>query len=115
MNLIAEMQRLSKLLDKGVGALAQAGKDLAVAEHEYRIEVAKAWAKAPKGTVPEREAWVKAETADHRLERDLAESERVAATEAVRSRRTQLSALQTVANATRAEIDLGRYGQEPAA
>lgn len=114
MNLIGEMQRLSTLLDKGVGALNKAGKDLAVAEHQYRLEVAKAWAKAPQGTVPEREAWVKSETADSRLERDLAEAERVAATEAVRSRRTQLSALQTVANATRAEIDLSRFGQEVA-
>lgn len=113
--LTKEMLRLSTLLDKGVNVLSKAGRDLATAENAYRQAIARAWLEAPKGTVPEREAWVNGETADLRMERDLAEAERVAATEAVRSRRTQLSALQTLVNAMRSEQEMFRYGQEPAA
>lgn len=112
--LTQEMLRLSRILDRGVQVLAQAGKDVAVAEHDYRKAIADSWVRAPEGTVPEREAWVKGQCAPLRLERDLAEAERVAALEAVRSRRTQLSALQTVSNAFRAEAELNTYG-EPAA
>jgi hypothetical protein len=112
--LTREMLRLSDLLSKGVSALAKAGMDLANAEHEYRMGVAVAWSKAPQGTVPEREAWVAGETAGLRKARDLAEGNRVAATEAVRSRRTQLSALQTLVNALKSEQDMFRYGQDVA-
>lgn len=110
--LTREMLRLSRVLDEGIHALSKAGRDLATAEHTYRKSVAVAWAHAPKGTVPEREAWVQGETADKRLDRDLAESERQTALEATRSRRTQLSALQTVANAVRAEAEVGVYGPD---
>lgn len=112
--LLEEMLRLSRLIDRGVSALAQAGRDLATSEHDYRKAVSESWARAPEGTVPEREAWVKGDCASLRLERDLAEAERVAALEAVRSRRTQLSALQTVANAVRAEAEMAKYGPEVA-
>lgn len=112
---IDECMRLSRLIDRGVQALAQSGKDVATSEHEYRKAVADSWARAPDGTVPEREAWVKGECAPLRLDRDLAEAERVAALEAVRSRRTQLSALQTIANALRSEMDMNTYGPQEAA
>lgn len=113
--LIAEATRLSELIDKGVAAMTQAGHDYANAEHAYRIGKAKAWAKAPAGTVPERTAWVDAETADLRRERDIAEALRTSAWEALRSRRAQLSSVQTVANALRSEMDMAKYGPQEAA
>lgn len=112
--LTSEMLRLSTILDKGIAALSKAGRDVATAENVYRQAVSEAWVKAPEGTVPQREAWVNGQTAEKRLERDLADAERQAALEAVRSRRTQLSALQTVANAVRAEAEIGRYSPEAA-
>lgn len=110
--LVAEMSRLSGLIDNGVTALSKAGHDLADAEHAYRIQKAAAWSQAPDGTVPEREAWVNQRTADERRTRDKAEATRVAALEALRSRRTQLSALQTVANAYREDAAFSRTGPQ---
>ena len=107
-----EAERLSKMLDAGIEALRKYSIEMAEAEHALRIAVSAAWIQAPKGTVPQREAWVEAETADHKLALDLAESGRYTALEAVRSRRTQLSALQSILAAYRSEAELGRYGIE---
>ena len=101
-----EMTRLSRLLDAGIGTLASASKDSAEAEHALRKATAVAWAQAPKGTVPQREAWVEAETADLKRMLDLAEGTRYTALEAVRSRRTQMSALQSLMAAYRAEAEM---------
>lgn len=108
--LIREANRLSDKIDEGVRAMTGAGQRYAEAEHVYRIAKAKAWAKAPAGTVPEREAWVNAETADERRDRDLSESMRTAAWEALRARRAQLSALQSIMSAFKSEADLAKYG-----
>lgn len=101
-----EMQRLSRLLDKGIAALAEASHETAEADHALRKATAVAWAEAPKGTVPQREAWVEAETADLKRTLDVAEGTRYTALEAVRSRRTQMSALQSLMAAHRAEVEL---------
>lgn len=107
-----EMARLSRLLDQGLTALRDQARELADAEHDYRLAKAQAWMAAPAGTVPEREAWVNGETAKARSRRDLADGLRGAAVEAVRSRRTQVSALQSLLAAHREEAAFARTGPE---
>lgn len=105
-----EMARLSRLLDQGLQALRDQAREVAETEQAYRRLKAEAWVTAPEGTVPEREAWVNGKTADARFARDLAEGMRTAALEAVRSRRTQVSALQSLMAAHRAEAEFSRVG-----
>lgn len=107
--LVAEARRLSELLDRGVAALREAAVAYADAEHEYRRAKAEAYLRT-EGTVAEREAWTYAATGDLRRARDLADGQRLAALEAVRSRRTQLSALQSVLAAHRSEAEFERTG-----
>ena len=104
--MIHESDRLSRLIDGGIELLVSSSKDMAHAEHALRKATATAWAQAPSGTVPFKEAWVEAETADEKLALDIAESTRYNALEAVRSRRAQLSALQSIMAAYRAEAEL---------
>ena len=111
-DLAAEANRLSSKIDAGVQALSQAARGAAVAEMDYRQAKSVAWLKVRDGTVPERQAHVDAAVSDKRLARDIAEGERVTALEALRSRRAQLSALQSVAAAWRAEAEHARYGPE---
>jgi hypothetical protein len=106
--LTAEAWRLSGLLDKGVAALRQAGVDYAEAEHAYRSAKAMAYLETESGTVAEREAHVYALVGELARIRDLADGQKVAALEAVRSRRAQLSAIQSVLAAYRAESELAR-------
>jgi hypothetical protein len=102
------MSRLSRLLDRGLDALRDSARDYADAEQEYRKAKAQAWVSVPEGTVPERQAKVDAATAGLRHARDLADGMRQAALEAVRSRRAQISALQSLLNAHRAEAEFAR-------
>jgi hypothetical protein len=106
--MIHESERLSRLIDAGIESLVTASKDMAHAEHALRRATAVAWAKAPSGTVPLKEAWVESEVADEKLTLDLAETQRYNALEAVRSRRAQLSALQSIMAAYRAEAELAQ-------
>lgn len=111
--LTAEARRLSGLLDKGVDALRDTARQLADAEHAYRLARAQAYTTSPEGlTVDERKAHVDGVTADLRRERDYQDAFRQAALEAVRSRRTQTSLLQSVAAAARSEAEIGRYSPE---
>lgn len=103
-----EARRLSGLIDKGVIALHEAAQSVAHAEHAYRQAKAKAWLEAEGDLAREREAAVDALTADLRLARDLSEGARQAAIEALRSRRQQLSALQSILHATRSEMEMAR-------
>lgn len=114
MNLHAEVERLSRLIDQGVTALREQAATLAQAEHDYRLARAMAWPKTD-GTAKEREDQVNALTAPDRLRRDLAEGQRAAALEALRSRRQQLSAVQTLSNADREEAAFVRTGPRGAA
>lgn len=107
--LVAEMRRLSRLLDKGVTALREAAAEYAEAEDAYAAAKAKAYL-AADGPVEERKAHVADTTGVERLRALQADGYRQACLEAVRSRRQQLSALQSVARADRAEAEVGRYG-----
>jgi len=104
--MINESERLSRLIDAGIESLVKASKDMAHAEHTLRKATAVAWAAAPSGTVPYKEAWVESQTADEKLAFELGETERYNALEAVRSRRAQLSAIQSIMAAHRAEAEL---------
>jgi len=107
---IDEVERFNLLIDNGLQSLRQSTIDMANAEHAYRKAKAIAWHTAPAGTVPMREAWVDAETAEQRQALDLAEGSRSVALEAVRSRRQQLSAVQSLLAAHKAEADHVRTG-----
>lgn len=108
-DLVLEARRLSELLDKGIVALRQASVDWAHAEHDYRKAKAIAYLRTG-GTVAEREAHAESEVGALRLRRDLASGEAEAAREAVRARRTQLSSVQSLLNAHRAEAEFARVG-----
>jgi hypothetical protein len=111
-----EMMRLSRLIGEGVNEMRRQAGLYAEAEHDYRLAKSRAWIEAPrevdgfKITAGEREAWVDAKTADERKQRDIADGLRQTALEAVRSRRTQLSALQSYLAAERAEAEFARTG-----
>ena len=107
---LAEANRLSRLIDAAIDALKNTSVAFAEAEREYRRSKSRAWleCKALDMLAKEKEAWVDAESSDDRYRRDVAEGMRQAALEAVRSRRAQLSALQTFLNAERAEADFAR-------
>jgi hypothetical protein len=105
-----DMRRLFDLIDAGLKAVRDQATEFAEAEAAYRKAKAQAWLAAPAGTVPEREAFVNGNTADQRQRRDLADGMRQAALEAVRSRRGQVSALQSLLNAQRAEAEFVRTG-----
>jgi hypothetical protein len=106
--LTAEAWRLSQLLDKGVAALREAAVAYAEAEHKYREAKAMAYLETESGTVAEREAHVYALVGGYRRDRDLADAARLAALEALRSRRAQISAVQSVLSAHRSEAELAR-------
>lgn len=107
-DLIGEASRLSASLDAGVKTLAKAGQQVAHAEFEYRKAQAEAWLRAPEGTSPARQAWVDGEVASYRLTRDLAESERFAASSAIRARTAQVDMLRSILAAHKAEVNLAR-------
>lgn len=107
-----EIQRLSELIDEGIRTLVRSAQDVAQAEHDYRKAKAKAWVEAPPGTVPVRESWVDSETAELRMALDIAEGTRMASLEAVRSRRQQLSAVQSLLAAYKADADFHRTRPE---
>ena len=113
----AEIRRCSDLIDRGVTALREAATEAAEAEHDYRLAKSRAWVTVPrtlddgsKRLAAEIEAEVDALTATERMRRDLAEGVHRSAWEALRSRRAQLSAWQTLANAHRSEADFARTG-----
>jgi hypothetical protein len=93
--------------------------EAAEAERVYSRSKAIAYLQANGKTVSEREANAEllevrgSETlSDVRHTRDLTEGLKVAALEAVRSRRAQLSAIQTMANLTKAEAEFARTGPQ---
>lgn len=115
-----EMRRLSALADRGVTALREAADEWAHAEHAYRSLKAKKWIESATLTTeagkPEsvgaRQAWVDGECATARLGRDIADGMRQAALEALRTRRQQLSALQSLLAADRAEAQIAAFQPE---
>lgn len=107
--LIDEAERLSQLLDNGVQALRDAAVAVSEAEHAYRRAHAEAYLET-QGTVGERDAQAYLLIGDKRFQRDLAENGKLAALEALRSRRAQLSAVQSLLTAHKAEADFARTG-----
>jgi len=107
--ILLDVRRISDLIDDALRDLRDASRAYADAEHAYRQAKARAWL-AAKGTVPERESMVELRCGDLRYARDLADGSRSAAVESVRSRRAQLSALQSLLAASRAEAEFARTG-----
>lgn len=105
-----ELQRLISLLDEGLKVLRESAEELAVCERDYRQSKGLSWAHHTTGSVAERQALIDGETADLRYARDLAEAKRRAALESVRARQTQISAIQTLSGAYRAEAEFARTG-----
>lgn len=125
-DLFREAGVISEHLDHGLFELRQQSMALAEAEETYRIAKMEAWARCPvddpsvkagerEWTAARREAWVAAQCAPLRRVRDLADLMRSTALEAVRTRRTQLSAIQSFVAADRAEAEMLRHGQGAAA
>lgn len=111
----AEAKRLSDRIDRGVAALREQSEKLAAAERDYRQAKAEAWVTVEHRTFDDQkrlaaeiEAEVDGRCAEYRHARDLAEGMRQAALESVRSRRTQLSALQSLLAAHREEAGFAR-------
>lgn len=111
----------STLIDQGIAAMRELAESYAQAEADYRQAKSEAWVRCPNDdagvkagerewTAARREAWVDAQCAGLRYKRDLAEAMKQSALEAVRSRRGQLSAVQTFANAEREEAAFARTG-----
>jgi len=109
--LMSEMWRLSDEIEQSLERLRETAHAFAVAEHDYRQARSYAWMRT-HGTISDREAQVEMRCGDLRHDRDLADNMRNAATEALRSRRAQLSALQSLMGAMRAEAEFVRTGPD---
>jgi hypothetical protein len=96
---VEEVRRLSSLLNAGLSELRTSATQVAEAERAYRKARGVSWVEHSEGTAAFREAQVDASTADLRFARDLAEGVRRAAGESVRSRATQISAVQSLLSA----------------
>lgn len=101
-------------LKDGHKLLEQRVTEAAAADHAWRVERAKAYART-SGTVAERDAEVETATGDLRYAAKLAEDLRVAALEGVRSRRAVLSAIQSMVALSRSEMDFAKYGPQEGA
>lgn len=106
-----EAARLSHLLDAALTMLKDQIRLYAEAERDYRKAKAAAWVNT-EGTAKEREAVVDGQTAELRYQRDIADHMRQACLEAIRSRRAQVSALQSLLAAHREEAAFARTGPE---
>ena len=120
-DLYERAMHFSGLIDAGLAAMRDLAEQYASAEADYRKAKSEAWVRCPNDdagvkagerewTAARREAWVDAQCADLRYKRDLAEAMKQSALEAVRSRRGQLSAVQTLCNAEREEAAMARTG-----
>ena len=107
--LVDEMVRLSHLLDDALEFLKRQVAEYAAAEDAYRMAHALAFLEAP-GIGPARKAQADRQTSEQRRRAHLAEGMRQAGLEAVRSRRAQISALQSLLNVVRAEAEFSRTG-----
>lgn len=109
-DLVERMVTLSQVLDQDLDELRTASLAFAKADNDYRRAKAEAYLQADGKTIPEREAQRDITTTEARIAQRIADANRNTAQEAVRSRRSQLSACQSVANAVKAEIDMARTG-----
>ncbi|MEM7048950.1 MAG: hypothetical protein AAF604_04785 [Acidobacteriota bacterium] len=117
-DLVEELGRLSEELDEALRFQRSRAERWAESENAYRLARAAAQLEAvdelqkAKGwdrpTVDQQRAWVDLQTEKERVEAHLADKMLDAAREAVRARRAQLSAMQSVATAVRTEIEFAR-------
>lgn len=110
-DLADEMWRLTRLMDESLDHLREVAVAFSVSEHQYRQARASAWMRT-HGTISDREAQVELRCGDLRHERDTAENLKAAAMESLRARRAQLSALQSLMGAARAEAEFVRTGPQ---
>lgn len=108
----AERKEFNHLINAGLRAAREAGKELKEYEKLYRQARREAWSRCPRQgmTAEEKKDWIEAETAEQRAQRDEADYDRRVALAAVSSRRTQLSALQSEMKAYGEEAALVRFG-----
>lgn len=121
-DLVVELLRLSDSLEAATDEYGAAAFEYGEAESAYRKAKAVSYLAAvnddkPKKvrerrTIPALEATRDIECENERLQERIAKARKEALGEKVRSHRAQLSALQTVANALRAEMELSRTGPE---
>lgn len=102
---------LSDELTEALEELRTAGKAEAQADNKMRIAKAKAFLLAQGKNKEEREARADSSWQAERLAAKLAEAEKESCLEKVRSLRAQMSALQALVYANRAEGEAVRYGQ----
>ena len=110
-DLIEAMLDASAELDSAQADLETKTREQARSENGYRKARANAYL-GTSGTVGEREAFVDKATGQERYAAHLSEGLAKAALEAVRSRRTQLSVLQTISSAVKEELAMARTGPE---
>jgi hypothetical protein len=103
-----EMGRLSITLDEALSELRKRAVKAAELDTEYKKRMAECYLLAAGDTVKEREAHATIETAKLALDARIAAALERSAIEAVRSKRQQLSALQTIASAHKAEAEFTR-------
>jgi hypothetical protein len=102
----------SRALDEAQAELIRATREDAAADRRYRQSKSNAYL-ASSGTVGEREATVNKTAGEEGYAAHLAEGLAKAALENVRNKRGQLSALQSIAGAVKAEAELARVGGGP--
>ena len=116
--LLAELKERSLQVDEAIEELRIANLDAKEKSHQYKLDHARAYlevvadlsARGKKTTVDLIKAVVDTRVADQHFSAAIAEGLRETALEALRSRRAQLSATQTVANLVKEEISLSRTG-----
>lgn len=116
---IRSFEDLVALLSDAIDGVEEAQRDLvemsgaaAEQDRDYKKAYARAFTSAHGDTVRALEVAADASTADDRYEAKLAENLRVAALENVRTKRTTLTAVQTLTNAWREEVGLARGGPQ---
>ena len=105
-------RQYSRQLDEALDDLRHQVAAASEAERQYRLTQGTLILEAPSGTVDQKRAWLNAECADARYLRDLADGLKQAAVETVRSRRTQLSYVQSRLANEREEAALARTGPQ---
>lgn len=106
-----KIEDMSDALTAAVGDLRTASVDWAKKDNAMRIARAKAYLQTTGKNKEEREAKADAAFEKERLAANLAEGEKNVCAEQVRSLRAQISALQSLIYASRAENESIRYGQ----
>ena len=109
--LATELLNRSRALDMAHDELRRCSYEFASAENSYRKAKALVYL-AAEGPVAERQAIVDSKCESERYHALLSEGLKVAALEAVRSQRAQLTAVQTLLNTVKSEMELARMGPE---